>query len=117
MEEIVLFVISFIIIYFIYSTFVIKRKKKYNPNKVPMEIKFLIQKYKLDMDKINYIELVDRVSLWISFDMALSISLVGFIKNVYFQILLGVSLLFVLVFLSYSYIGKIYKKRGLIKDV
>jgi len=96
MEEVVLFVISFIIIYFVYSTFVIKRKKKYNPNKVPMEMKFLIQKYKLDMDKINYLELVDRVSLWTS---------------ILLQFMSGFFLLILFILIGYHIIGKYYQKK------
>ena len=56
LEYLIVFIIIFIINYFLY----IRKKKRLNKNKVPVELYYLVSMYKLDIKKIKY-----KKFLWI----------------------------------------------------
>ena len=48
------FIGTFLVVYIFYlSIYVIPKKRKYDYNKVPQELAYLIRKYRLDMSKIK----------------------------------------------------------------
>ena len=137
MKQVILFLLTFIFVFLFYQIFIIRKAKikkekkskkklfKKNKNnkgkedilpKKPMEIKLLESKYKLDLDKINYNRLLLVVSLVSSLDISILVTLVLIIDNYLLQILLALVLAFPLILLSYSFIGKYYVKKGLIKN-
>lgn len=137
MKQVILFLLTFIFVFLFYQIFIIRKakikkekkskkkiikKKKNNKGKEdilpkkPMEIKLLEAKYKLDLDKINYNRLLLVVSLVSSLDISILVTLVLIIDNYLLQILLALVLAFPLILLSYSFIGKYYVKKGLIKN-
>lgn len=137
MKQVILFLLTFIFVFLFYQIFIIRKakikkgkkskkklfkKKKNNKGKEdilpkkPMEIKLLESKYKLDLDKINYNRLLLVVSLVSSLDISILVTLVLIIDNYLLQILLALVLAFPLILLSYSFIGKYYVKKGLIKN-
>ncbi|MFA5603036.1 MAG: hypothetical protein WDA21_04865 [Bacilli bacterium] len=112
MDLIVTFFVFFILAYILYYFFLIRKNKKYNPEKVPQEILFLTNKYKLDFDKINYRKLIKLLALTNSLIMAFTVLIVGFVDNFFIQILLAFLILFPLIYIVYSIIGKHYQKVG-----
>ena len=80
MEELVLFGLTYVFILLIYEIFIVsktkKRKAKGKAVKEPMEVKYLMNVYKLDMDKVNYNQLLQIISLVSSLDISLVVSLV-----------------------------------------
>ena len=106
---------TFVVVYLFYFFFQILRHKKINKNKVPVELLYLIKKYKLDIDKIKYTSVMNKIALVSAFDIAFIATFVmRFIKNVYLAIVLGGVLFIPLIMITYSFIGLYYKKKGLV---
>ena len=58
--------------------------------RVPVELLLLIKKYKLDIDKINYRSIMNKIALVSAFDIAfIAVFVMKFIENVYLSIIIG----------------------------
>lgn len=133
MKEIMIFVFTFILIYMLYYLFTIrkelnkierkrkgkvkKRKKKVDEAKLPVEIQYLVLRYKLDLGKITYWKLLQLMGVVTSFDLALVVTVVSVVTGTGLQLLLGFVLLIPVLLLSYHFIGLHYKKKGMVIDV
>lgn len=118
MQQLILFLLSFLFILVIYEIFIVskakKNEKKKIENKQPVEVKYLMAKYKLNLKKINYHELLHVCALVSSLDMALIVSLAHLFENSFLQILLILVLVVPVILVSYHIVYLVYKKRGLI---
>lgn len=104
---------SFWIVYIFYYFCQIFKHKKYNPNKVPTELLFLIKRYKLDMTKIKYQRIMNLIGLVSAFNIAfVSTFVFSFVKNLYLSILIGAIMLIPLIFITFNFIGTYYIKKG-----
>ena len=118
MKEIALFILYYLITLFIYEVFVIRKaKKNKDVDKMPIEVKFLVSRYRLDMRKVNYNQLLQIISLVSSFDIALVVSAIILIENFIISIVVAVLLVIITIFISYHFVGNFYKKKGMIKNV
>ena len=81
LEEVLLFLICFILVLILYEIFIVLPMKNYRKNKSkgkkikkvrndPVEVKYLIFKYGLNIEKVDYNKLLRIVSLVSSFDIA-----------------------------------------------
>lgn len=118
MQEIILFLLSYIFIFMIYEIFVVarakKNEKKKKDDKQPMEVKYLVNRYKFNLKKINYHKLLHVVALVSSFDIALIVSLAMLTNNYILEILIILVLVVPVILISYHLVYLVYKKRGLI---
>lgn len=118
MQEVILFIMSFIFILIIYEIFIVskakKNEKKKKDNKQPMEVKYLVAKYKFDLKKIDYHKLLHVCAVVSSFDMALIVTLAMLVENALLQLLIVVVLVVPVILISYHLIYLVYKKKGLI---
>ena len=118
MQELILFILSFLFILVIYEIFVVakarKNEKKKKDNKFPAEVKYLISKYKFDLKKINYHRLLHVCALVSSFDMALIVTLAMIVENYLLQLVIIVVLVIPVIIVSYHLVYLCYKKKGLI---
>lgn len=118
MQEIILFLLSYIFIFIIYEIFVVarakKNEKKKKDDKQPMEVKYLVNKYKFNLKKINYHKLLHVVALVSSFDIALIVSLAMLTDNYFLEIIIILVLVVPVILISYHLVYLVYKKRGLI---
>ena len=118
MQELMLFLMSFIFVLIVYEIFIVSRakknEKKKKENKQPVEIKYLIHKYKFDLKKIDYHKLLHVCAVVSSFDVALIVSLASIFDNSLLQLLVAAVLITPVFLISYRLIYFIYKKRGLI---
>ena len=80
------------------------------------EVKYLISKYKLDLDKISYNQLIQICALISSFDISVAVSVVALDNNFLIDMLFGFTTIFVLIFISYHMVYLFYKKKGMIKN-
>lgn len=109
---------TFVIIYLFYLIFNVLGKKEYNSKHVPVELKYLIKKFKLDMSKIKYQNIMHKIALVSAFDIAFTATFVfKFIKNIFLRFLIGVFMLVPLIIITFNIIGKYYQKKGMIKNV
>lgn len=116
MQQIILFLMTYLLVFIIYQLFIIKKAKKKNVKKRPMEVNYLISKYKLDLKKINYKKLLMIISLVSSLDISIIVTLVALFNNYFLKILIALVLVIPIIMFSYSFIGKYYKKKGMIID-
>ena len=120
MEEFILFGMTYLFVFIIYQIFVIgpakKRKKKNNKDKEIIEVKYLILRYKIDLDKISYNQLIQICALVSSFDISIAVGVMTLFNNFLLQMLLGFTTIFILIFISYHMVYLFYKKKGMIKN-
>lgn len=126
MEELGLFILSFIFVLLIYQIFIIipakkrknnkskGRKKKEDTSKELFEIKYLQARYKLDMKKINYNQLLQICAITSSFDISFIVFLIGIINNFILRVLGGFIFTLGIIMLSYHLVYLFYKKKGMI---
>ena len=114
LEYLIVFTIILIINYFLY----VRKKKRLNKNKIPVELFYLISMYKLDIKKINY-----KKFLWIySFVNTFIVStiyiiVVYLVEGFVWQILIGMVLLILLIIICYGLLGRYYQKKEGIDNV
>ena len=118
MQEIILFILTFLIIFVVYESFIVtkakKNLKKKKDNKQLMEVKYLVYKYKFDLKKIDYKKLLHVCAVVSSIDMALIVSISMIFESYLFQLITAVLLLVPVILISYHIVYLIYKKKGLI---
>lgn len=117
MEIIIQFIIVLIVVYIGYYVLVIRRHKKFNEKKCPLEALYLIKRYKIDPKKINFSGLLKTIALINAIIIALVMTIISFINGLLPQLGLAFLLLLILIMLSYNQLGKHYRKKGLTKDV
>ena len=120
MEELVLFGMCYVLVFILYQIFIVsKAKKNYEKEdkKYPVEVKYLIGKYNLDMEKVKYNQLLQIIALVSSFDISLIVSAVMIFDNYVFQLIAAVAIVIPVLVASYHIVGIFYKKKGMIKDV
>ena len=116
LEELILFLMTFALIFIIYQLFIVRKAKKDKRRKKPVEVNYLIGKYKLNLEKINYKRLLNVISLVSALDIAIVVTIISFIKSFYLQLLVGFVLIMLIIITSYDIVGRIYKKQGCYKN-
>lgn len=121
MEELVLFGMTYLFVFIIYQIFIVnpakKRKKKNNKTEKEMfEVRYLVTKYKLVLDKISYNQLIQMCALISSLDISIAVSIMTLTNNFLLEMLLGFGSIFILIFISYHMVYLFYKKKGMIKN-
>lgn len=97
----------------------VKKKKEIDQAKYPVEVELLIYKYKIDLKKINFRGMLKLLGFVCSLDIAFIVTVLSFIKTENTLILLGIGALLVIpvILISFSLLGKYFKKKGLTRDV
>ena len=117
MEEFVLFLMTFALLFLIYQVlFVFPNKKKKNNNKELIEIRYLEMKYGLDIKKVNYPQLLQICAIVSCIDISIVVTVVSFISNFWLKILIGLLVILLLIIISYHLVYLFYKKKGMIKN-
>lgn len=114
-NNIILFVVTYLVVYLLYYIFSIRKARK-NKNKLPVEVQYLIIKYKIDIDKITYKSLMRFIALIGSFDIALIVTVVLNLDGYILPFIVGFILAIPLIFISFKIIGAYYKRKGMIKS-
>jgi hypothetical protein len=118
MEEFILFLLSFIFMLIIYQIFIVrpakKNRRKKKDKKEPVEVKYLVWKYKLDLKKVNYNQLLQIIAITSSFDISLVVSIIMILNNFILEILIGFISTLVIILISYHLVYLFYKKKGMI---
>lgn len=116
MEYIIYFLLTFVIMYVISYFLIVRKKDKYDEKKIPVEVQYMIKKYKLDMKLIDYKRFLKAIA-WIgSLDMSIAVIIIFNIENIFLQLLLGFIILIPLILISFHILAKYYKKKGCVKN-
>ena len=117
LEDLWWFLGIFLVIYIFYLIFGVLKRKKFNVDKIPVELRFLIKKYHLDMSKINYRSIMNMIGLASSFVISFTATFIfKYIKNELLMILIGGLMIIPLIFITFNFIGLYYKKKGCVTN-
>jgi len=111
MNQVISFVIVFLIIYLTYLFFIILRKSKLEKFKKNTYVNYLVRVNKLDFKKTNIKFLAHVVALTNAFIIALTFIIVSYIDNLILMLLFAFLALIPLQFGMYSIIGYFLKRR------
>lgn len=127
MEQVFYFIICYILTFLLYLIFIILprfrylKKKKNNKvkkeRKEPVEVRYLVTRYRLNLDKVDYKKLLMIISLVSSLDISIAVSVSLLVDAYFLQLAVAFLLLVPLIFISYHFIYKYYLKKGMIKNV
>ena len=81
-----------------------------------MEVIYLVNKYNLDLEKVDYNNLLIIISLVSSFDISVIVTILLSVKNYILLLIIGFISVIFLILLSYHMVYLVYKKKGMIKD-
>ena len=105
---------TFLTVYLLYFFYQVVRVKKFNPDKVPVELLFLIKKYHLDMQKVKYQKIMNLIALISAFDIAFTaVFVMKYIKNIYLAIIIGAIIFIPLILITYNFLGVYCIKKGM----
>ena len=111
MVYLISFVIAFLIVYLFYFFTVILQKKKYDKFKKSNQVMYFINRYKLNVNKINIKKFIHIISLTNSLIIAIAFTATFLVENILLQLLIGLLVLIPLILISYSLIGNYLKKE------
>lgn len=115
MIHLLLFVLTYIIVLVIYEIFIVRKAKK-DKSKKPIEVKYLVNKHKVNMRKADYNQMLQIVALTSSFDISLVVLIVSFFERINIQIIVAALCILPIIIGSYYLVSRFYKKKGMIKD-
>lgn len=115
MTQVLVFIVTFLIVFLVYQIFIVRKCKKDKRRKKPVEVQYLMVKYHLDIDKVNYKRLLNVISAVSAFDISLVALAISFISNFFLLLLVGFALVFASILISYAIVGKVYQKKGCCK--
>lgn len=112
MENLLLFILSFIIIYLVYYLVVVSRKKGIEAFKKGKQVLFFKNAYNLNLKKLDYKKFANSLALTNAFIIAFTVTVIEIInKSLTLKLLVGFIILIPLILVSYYILGKIYKKK------
>lgn len=111
MEYLITFIFCFVIVYLVYSTVVIFRKKGFEKFKTSKQLKFFEIAYKIDFKKINLKSFAQALALTNAFIIAFTCTVIEIFDSLIFKMLVGFVILVPLILLMYKLLGTIYKKK------
>ncbi len=124
--------ITIFIVYIVYYFVSVKRydktghlKKTKKNNKIddyqglPSEVKYFVKKYNVDLEKVNLRGVLKLIGLVLGIDIAILsiIVLLIFRNSVVIQIVVASLFIIPIYLISLKFVGKYFKKKGLVKDV
>lgn len=111
MDYLLTFIICFIIIYLVYSIFVIYRKKGFEKFKSSKQIIFFEKAYNMDFKKINLKSFAQALALTNAFIIAFTFTVIQLIQNFILKMLVAFVILVPLMLLMYKLLSIVYKKK------
>lgn len=112
------FIIAYVLVFILYWLLFVRKKTKYNKNRVPVEFYYLVSLYGLDQKKINYKKFIYISALINSFIIVSTYMIISkLLKNWILQLLIGIVIIVLLIIICYGVLGRIYQKKGMKKNV
>lgn len=104
------FVLSFVIVYAFYYFLIIKKCQK-NKKLAPAEVNIILSLYKIDIKKIDLLQMIKVVSFVTTFIISLIITIIGtYFDSAIINIIFGTAISVLLAINFYRIIGKHYEK-------
>ena len=112
------YLIVFLVVFILTYIFFVRKNKKYNKNKIPIELLYLVKVYNLDIKKINYKKFIWIYSFINTFIISTVYILITYLlESLILQIIVGTILLILLIIICYGILGRYYMKKEGNKNV
>lgn len=111
LEEIILFTFTFLLIYGIYAFMILNSKKRLEKYKTSVEVKYLETKYQIQTNRFEFKKLARTILFVNTFDICFTAALSCLIPNFILMFVVGIFILFIVIFISYHLLGTYLKKQ------
>ena len=115
--NIIYFVVSYLIIFLLYSLVINIKKKSYKDATKQMDILYLVNKFKLNTKKTKYNTLKWITNIINPLIISITFIIVTNIKSFILGIMIGFLVMMMLIYSIYEIIGRILKKKEFDKNV
>lgn len=115
--NVIYFVVSYLIIFLLYSLVINRKKKSYKDATKQMDILYLVNKFKLNTKKTKYNTLKWITNIINPLIISITFIIVTNIKSFILGIMIGFLVMMMLIYLIYEIIGRILKKKEFDKNV
>lgn len=106
------YIISYALVFLLYYLIFIRKKTKYNKNKVPVEFYYLVSLYGLRQKDIDYKRFMYISGLVNTFIIVTTYIVVSKLLNKWFiQLLCGIVIIILLIIICYGILGRYYQKK------
>ena len=106
------YIISYALVFLLYYLLFIRKKTKYNKNKVPVEYYYLVSLYNLNQKDINYKNFMYLSGLVNTFIIVTTYMVVFKLLDKWFwQLISGIIIIILLIIICYGIIGRYYQKK------
>ncbi len=106
------YIISYALVFLLYYLIFIRKKTKYNKNKVPVEYYYLVSLYGLRKKDIDYKKFMYISGLVNTFIIVTTYIVVSKLLNKWFiQLLCGIVIIILLIIICYGILGRYYQKK------
>ncbi len=105
------FILVFLLIYVIYYLFYYRKIKKFDRKKAPVNVKYMIYRYNLDVVKIGYKRVFKVLMLCDSFIIAFIFTITKMVDNIYLRFLIIFLLIFPVFVFVYHVVANYYLKK------
>lgn len=115
--NVIYFVVSYLIIFLLYSLVINRKKKSYKDATKQMDILYLVNKFKLNTKKTKYNTLKWITNIINPLIISITFIIVTNIKSFILGIMIGFLVIMMLIYSIYEIIGRILKKKEFDKNV
>ena len=112
MKYVILFVVTFMIVYILYLTTVILNKKKLKKFPTSNQVLIFVKKYNIKVTDDNAKELANMIALANAFIISCVITIIELVPNFVIKILCAFLIIVPLILVLYHIIAQIMLKRG-----
>jgi FlaA1/EpsC-like NDP-sugar epimerase len=114
--NVIYFVVSYLIIFLLYSLVINRKKKSYKDATKQMDILYLVNKFKLNTKKTKYNTLKWITNIINPLIISITFIIVTNIKSFILGIMIGFLVMMMLIYSIYEIIGRILKKKEFDKN-
>lgn len=114
--NVIYFVVSYLIIFLLYSLVINRKKKSYKDATKQMDILYLVNKFKLNTKKTKYNTLKWITNIINPLIISITFIIVTNIKSFTLGIMIGFLVMLMLIYSIYEIIGRILKKKEFDKN-
>ena len=109
LEYFIVYLLVFILYYFVF----VRKKTKYDKNKVPVEFYYLVRIYGLNQKEINYKRFVYVTAFINTFIIVTTYILITrLLDKLVWQVLVGIVIIVLLIIICYGILGRYYQKKN-----
>lgn len=106
------YIITYVLVFILYFFIFIRKKTRYDKNKVPVEFYYLVSLYGLDQKKINYKRFIYASGFINTFIIVTTyIIITRLLDKFILQIIIGIVIIILLIIICYGMMGRYYQKR------